>query len=373
MLPYLFIFSLVLIPALTQKYNKIKLFWFYLLILILIVFSGLRDMIGGYDVYVYAEVYEAGRNFILNSGNFEFGYNLFYLFLHEFSEDRHFMFMAASFIIIFFHAKAIKRYSPLTYFSFFIYFCKFFLMSFVYLRQGIAMAILWYALPLIKDKRFWLYMLVTLCAFNFHRSSLLFLPLYFISNIRFTNLQLVLMFIITTFISISPLSNFLITFIAESTELDKVAAYQANSLGFNPFYFLESIALFYGLLFFKNKLYAKPITTLIANGYLLYILVTILAVKNGAFIRFNWYFLIFVALGLTYFLEYNKMRAINNIFKIGILVYYTLLFFRLLSVWDNGDLVPYQTIFEPKQRKNAMWNKYEYRVQRKDYKLWEYH
>lgn len=329
-------------------------------------------MIGGYDVYIYAEVYEATLNRIYYFDNFEFGYRLVYLVLRIFSDDRHFMFFGIALLFFTGQSYVLKKYSPLFYLSLFIIFCKFFLMSFVYLRQELAMIACWLTIPFVLQKKYIKYFAFMIIAVSLHKSALLFLPFYFVAQIKFTKIQIVLIAFFVLFASLTPLVDQLMIGLgegeaAESSEaVGKVVRYHARSSGINPFYLIESILLLTILVYFKNNFYRDKQTTVLANGFFIYILVTIFSVKNGAFIRFNWYYLIFVAIALSYFVVYIKGSQVKQLFKFIIILYFSLLFFRLLIKWDFGDLMPYKTIFEEGSR-GGMWEWMEYRMVDKKY------
>jgi hypothetical protein len=366
MLPYALVFALIFFLALRNKPYPQKT-WYYFVISVFTLFAGFRDMIGGYDVYIYAAVYEATKEFILGYDAFDYGYRLLYLFLRLFSEDRHFMFFMVGMLYYVVQAYVIKKHSPLFYLSLFIIFCKFYLMSFVYLRQELAMVVCWLSIPYILDRKYIKFFGLMAVAFLFHKSALLFLPLYFIAPIKFPKLGILLISVVTLFLSLTPLSDFLLEQLISDTEaLARVEKYYANSTGVNPFYLIEAGILIFILLYYKSYFYSSKHKTLIANGFFLYILVTLFSVKNGAFIRFNWYYLFFIAVGLTYPILATKGLKTKGLIKFGILLYFSLLFFRSLTSWDAGDLMPYKTIFEDYDR-DGMHDDMEYRLKKKTY------
>lgn len=133
MLPYLFLFLLSLSLIFFDRQNKEpNYFWFYVFLVITSIISGLRDMIGGYDIFIYGQVYEAPVDGIMRYKPFEIGYKLYNILLKKINNDRQFLYFVSAFLISFLHFRVLKKYSPLLYFSLFILFCKFFLMSFVY-------------------------------------------------------------------------------------------------------------------------------------------------------------------------------------------------------------------------------------------------
>lgn len=359
MIPYIIIFLLFFIAALNDnKPNQNA--WFYFLFITATIFVGFRDMIGGYDVYVYGEIFEASPAFIMSYDLIEIGFRYFYLFLKLFSDNRHFMFFIVAFLIFYFQFRTYKKYSPLILLSLFIFFGKFFLMSFVYLRQGLAMGIITLALPFVFKKQYVKFFIIIFLAFNVHKSSILFLPFIFIAHRNFTSVQLFYMIVGVMIVAVTPLNNFLLGFLAESTDDRKIAIYVTKDEGVNIFYFIEIVTLAVILLMTKKQFYENPTTKVIANGLFVYMLVSLLGITNATFVRFTWYYLPFYVLGLTYFLYYQKDISNLKLFRSILFIYFSLVFFRLLIVYDGGDFMPYKTIFDNTER-NSIWEYKEYR------------
>lgn len=321
---------------------------------------GLRDMIGGFDVYIYGELFEVPLELLLSYTSVEYGYILWYAFLKLFSDNRHFMFMVMAFVLFFFQFRIYKKYSPLLLFALFIFFAKFFLMSFVYLRQGTAMALLTFAIPLALEKKYIKYFILVAIAFTIHRSSIMFLPFIFVANRNFTTAQFFVFISIAILIAITPLNNFLFGFLGDKIDDAKVAVYVAQETSVNIFYFAEVMVLVVILLQYKDEFYKNPITRMIANGLFMYILVSLIGLTNPSFIRFCWYYLPFFVLGITYFIFFQQNSGRLKLFKATFLLYFSLLFFRLLILYDDGDLMPYKTIFEDYDR-NGRFEYMEYR------------
>lgn len=333
---------------------------FYVFVISYILISGFRDMIGGFDMYIYGEVFETTKENILSYKSFEKGFEIYFVILKNISDNRSFMFFFTALIMSFLHFKAIKNLSPLIYFSLFIFFCKFFLMSFVYLRQGLAMGIIWLAIPSIQDKKYIKFFALVFIAYFLHKSSLVFFPLFFLGNIKAKNLQILLFSILLIIITVSPLGNELTVFFSESIEDEKLARYSNEASVFNFFYLIEVILLTILALSYRNEFYKSKETTVIFNGFLGYILVVILGLTNATFVRFSWYYLIFVVIALPYMYTFMFNIKEQQSYKLLIFLYFGLLFFRLLISYDAGDLLPYKTIFQDFER-HGRWEFMEYR------------
>lgn len=358
MIPYLIVFLFATILFFQKNETKVS-FGFYALLVVLILFSGLRDMIGGFDVYVYGQVYESANDIIKIYPSFEIGFRMFYIFLRNFSQDRYFMFFVCAAVMLSLHFFTIKKHSPVIYFSVFILFCKFFLMSFVYLRQGIAMGIIWLSLSAIADRKFLKFFALAVLAFLFHKSSIIFFPIYFIGSIKFKPLNMFIISVGAFVFSISPFSSIFLELLAENAD-EKVGVYIEKSGGMNLFYLIECMILIYLMLKFRADFYKSKFTTLVLNGLFSYILVNIMALTNASFLRFGWYYFIFLVFSLPYIYTFIKDAKLRANYKMLIFIYYTALFIRLLFSFDDGDFMPYKAIFQD-FRRNGNWESMEYR------------
>jgi len=360
MIPYILIFLFNIFFINIDFYSKNKNKKFLFLFLVNTLFVGLRAMIGGFDVYIYSEIYEASNYLVLTYEPFEIGFRFFLVFLKLFSNDRHFLLFVVALITFYIHYRYLNKYSPLFYFSAFIFFCKFFLMSFVYLRQELAMCVLIASIPFIIKRNLFIYSLFLIAAFFIHKSSIIFLPAYFIYNFYFKKETIILIGLLIVIIAVTPLNNFLLSSLIEQFQDDKVEIYFNKSNGFNFFYLIETLIFIVLLIKYKNSFDRIAHGRFFYNGFLLYILITLLAVNNATFIRFSWYFLFFMFVGLAYI--YTFITSINSrkIYMFFFLLYFSALFFRLLILYDGGDFMPYKMFFQDFDR-NGMWDFMEYR------------
>ena len=351
---------LFLLASILYFYNPTKrtpLPFIFLVFMILV--AGLRDMIGGYDIYIYSQLFEIEEIKYAKEA-FESGFVAYYQFLRRFSTDRAFMIFISSLILLSFYFYFFKKYSVWLHFSLFIFFCKFFLMSFVYIRQGMAMVLCIIALHFLFKKKIIVALGIVLVSIFFHKSAAIFLPFVFISNIKFSYIQIFLLGLVITGIGISPLGSVLIGEIGNSIQNEKIINYVKNSSGVNVFYVIEGILILILALNYRSIFYSsgsKNIT--IYNGILFYGFIILFSVTNGTFVRLSWYYFIFICLGIPIMIiNSNKMRMY---FRNIVFVYYTALFFRLLVLYDGGDFMPYKSIFQDFER-NGRWEHYEYRI-----------
>lgn len=156
--------------------------------LLLIVLSSLRSNTVGSDSKTYTLAYDFKFN-PYDYGfdpNVEYGYQFLDSIILNFSYSYFWLFFISSIIVVLCFLSTIKKISINYLYSIYIYISfGFYTFFFNGLRQGIAMAICFWGLPYLVEKRIISYSLVIFIASTFHISALIMLPIYFLVNTRF--------------------------------------------------------------------------------------------------------------------------------------------------------------------------------------------
>lgn len=207
----LFLWTVILLN--NKKINGTKTFVF-ISTLNWVLLSGLRHISIGADTIAYYHSYKRTilttwgtlfRNFLeiifLGSDGKDPGYYIF-VKISQLITDNYQVFLII--IAIIFTVPLgfwIYRNSNNPLISFFIYSTLFYsFFSITGIRQTIATAmVVLIGYEFIKERRFWPFLLLTLLAFTIHKSSLSFLPFYFIANKKITKKYLL---IISSFIPV---------------------------------------------------------------------------------------------------------------------------------------------------------------------------
>lgn len=352
---YSVLYIIFLLAAIIQisKNKKLGLPLLIVGVFLSILISGFRDMVGGYDIYIYASYYENIKIFG-NRYSYEYGYYLFNEFLYAINSNRHFLFFIVASIVGFAQFFLTKKLSPKLYAVVcFIIFCKLYFYSFVYIRQILSVVIIWYSiLQLTKGEKGKFFLLVVLASF-FHKSAIIFLPLILMNDLiskkgmyffYFSSLALGLIGSAKIFAIIGG---------------DIGGTGSSTESGVNYLYGLESVLIFIWLLFIRRRYQSSDIKQkIIFNISLFYTCFILLTLKDATAVRMSWYFLLAPALLISYDLE-SKFKGYKILFSVTI-IYFSLLFFRIMFVWDGGDFMPYKSIFESEPR-NGRWEILEYR------------
>ena len=161
----------------------------YLTLLIVILFAGFRYGIG-YDYNEYLAGFQFDdelerweplfRILVLFSRNFDFGLDIQAMFLY---------FSILTLLIVY---KALKSLTPYYRMGLLLYFLipSLFLNSFSVIRQGVAIALMLYALQYITMRiNYWKYILLAFAAMMFHSSAIVAFAVYFFGRYFFDRLH----------------------------------------------------------------------------------------------------------------------------------------------------------------------------------------
>ena len=200
-----------------RKGGSLELLFLASSCLVLILFTGLRDVSVGIDTEAYyANYIETG----LNSGwTMEYGYHLLVVFCIRIGLGPTGLFILCSTIFFGFSYATIHRVSTNPVLSVYLLFAMghlFFYMN--AMRQMMAAAILLYSIRYIIDRKIIWYILFVCIAASLHTSSIVFLPMYFAANLSVKPLLIVS--IIAFVICFSNQISSLLVLIAQLTKYE---------------------------------------------------------------------------------------------------------------------------------------------------------
>ena len=198
---YLIIFFIPVLYYLTNPKGGKNMTFLAWMMLFLAFFVGLTDMFGGYDRYIYGELFDsladvthAGKNpfksYAFEFYGSEFGYGTLCVIISLFTRNRYIFILIITLIFYFLLYLSIKRYTTNYPYAIILFFGLWFFFSFTYLRQILGTVLCWlsieYAIKQDKTKFF----LIALLGATIHNSALVFLPVYFLSQKKFSKIQI---------------------------------------------------------------------------------------------------------------------------------------------------------------------------------------
>lgn len=361
LIPLLFFFA-------DNKKNRSNSTVLFVYFLFLALFVGVSDMLGGYDRYIYCELFDGladdireGSNPILSTGFLfyggEKGYGLLTIIIAFLTSNRYIFIFIVTLVIYAMLFVSIKRYTKDHPVAVMLFLGLWFFFTFTYLRQVLGATIAWLSIRYIVKRDFWRFVLVWFIAFMFHNSALIFLPFYFVPIKKFKPQYVVLAMLLCLIIGLSniPLSLFE-SYSAISSQRINVEGYVVDA-GFRGAYMIEAIVFLFLILIPYKRIKKDPQEIVLLNMALTFCAMLLLFAKSENGGRLSWCYVIGVVATLSN-ITFKYKR--NSAYSLGVVLLSFMLFLRITISW--GVLLwPYKTFFTNGVREDDyIEQKYEY-------------
>lgn len=369
MIIYIILFFIPVILYFYCKDNKQASYNPFLFFFIsLAVFVGLGDMLGGYDRYIYGDLFDnladqlkIGTPIILSDiyqiYNTEFGYIGFNWAIAHITSNRYifiFLYTICMYAIILYSFRKYAKNYPL---ASILFMALVFYFSFTYLRQMFAAAIIGLSIKYIIERKFLKYCAIIIAAFLFHNSAIIFFPMYFIADRKYSKTRILLLMSACFIIGITGVTSNLYNLFDDISTRAAHADYAVQGDA-RIAYILE--AGFF--LFFLIKSYRHlPDTkqgTVLYNIALAFCAVLLLFIRSDNGGRLSWYFIYGLIFSLTQLsmTKYGKRHR----FDLYIMAVSLVLFLRITIEW-SFNMCPYKTFLTPGHTAEEwIYEKYEY-------------
>lgn len=366
---YFLVFAVSLLYYLVAGGNKrlakngrfLAIFFLYLSL-----FVGLGDMIGGYDRYVYGESFDyiadvtwSNRNYtnaIYLVNGVEYGYFVWQVLVSFITTNRYMFILFTTILIYALFYKSFVKYIDNYPFACIVFLGMLFFFTMTYLRQMIAIGIVWQGIEHIWKRnaiRFFMY--VALAA-TFHTAVLIFGIIYFIPLRVYSKKTIIWFLTLCLLIGLTPIPNIIIASAGETT--GKAGNYTEQDQGFRIEYVLE--VMFFIFIIFKNYNYISGDKKTLTFLNMCYTLCAILFVfmRFGQGGRFAWPFFLGIFYMLSSLLCQRRVSFVNR--ALVVIVFFAL-FARINNAWASQQ-VPYKTFFTDgiPAGNGEIYNKFEY-------------
>ncbi len=349
---YLLIFFIVLFTYTSSPIKNKNIATLVYMIGGLAIFVGISDMLGGYDRYIYAELFDtmadvtkAGGNpwssysFFVYEG--EFGYGTLCALISFITKNRYIFIFIVTIIIYVLLYFSIRDYTSNYPFAVLLFLALWFFFTFTYLRQVLSATTAWLAIRYISRRDLKHFLIVWFIAYSLHNSALIFLPMYFVPIKRFSEKTVIYIMIVALLFGLTPIPSAIFQAYGEIDEENRINIESYAIEGsFRFAYFIEAIFFLYLILSQYKKIPKKPKTIVLTNIAFIFcaILLFFIRSENGG--RLGWFYMIGCISTIT-----TVCHLQNNIQnRLIMLIVATALYFRIVSGW--GILLsPYKTFF----------------------------
>ena len=342
----------------------------FLFLLGLSLFVGFSDMFGGYDRYIYGEIFDNiadittmkgkySESLYYNFYNSEFGYTFLNVLISFFTENRYIFILIITLIIYICLFISLRKYTENYPLAVVLFMGLWFFFTFTYLRQVLAATIVWLSIQYVIERKLWKFLVVFLIGFSMHNSAIIFFPLYFIPLRKFSPKLIVGVMLFLLLLGLSPLPNSLFEVYESSSIVERHAEYNASGDLRIP-YILEAFFFLYLILKSYKYIPADKSHVVLLNMALIFCGILLLFVRSENGGRLSWYYMIGIIATITSICTY-KTNIQNKIplFLIGLSLF---LYIRIYTGWQVYlNLYPYKTFFTNGVRVgDYSWENYEY-------------
>lgn len=368
---------LLLIPIITYVFfneqlgHSVAFLGSYMLILAL--FVGLGDMLGGYDRYVYGQIFDniadnmaAGYN-LLDSDAFtvyskELGFDFYNVIVAFFTSNRYIFILVTTLLIYLLLFFSFKQYLDNYPLGLFIFMTLWFFFTFTYLRQVIAASIGFLSIKYLIEKKPYKFFLIVIIAATFHNSALILALLYFMpTRAKYKPSNVVVFMILCLILGITGLPSSVFNVYEDVTaDYLRISQYKELENNFRIAYVLE-IAFFLFLILGNYNLFklSNRKDMVLLNMMLCFCAVLLLFVKSSNGGRMSWYFMLGVLATISKVIQRSDQRKFYLCLVIPL---FMVLYLRIYNAWQvTSNLYPYKTFLTNGHRQNdVVWSDCEY-------------
>jgi len=354
---YLLIIFLILVLAYRECYGAyLSKKGLMLAVLALGLFVGLGDMLGGYDRYIYANLFDELSDQIMHNDYNFWKSNLFDMYMSDIgycwlnvalgfiTRNRYIFILLVTMIIYINIYNAIKKYTNNYAWALLVFMGFWFFFTFTYLRQALAVSFAWYAIKYILQRNWKMYLVVMTIAVLFHNSAFVFAPLYFVPIRKYKRNTVLGIAIVCLLIGLTGIPSLIYDAYDDVTESMGVSTSYTNEDNVRWVYVLEAAVIMFIIFRNYNTLFENKLKTLMTNIAISFCLILVLFYNSENGGRMSWYFVIGIIATLSNLAGEKSQNLIINRYFVVIMCF--CLYLRILIAW--GVLVyPYKTFLTP--------------------------
>lgn len=367
---YIFIFLIVcLLNFLYRSSGGIPKPVFAAIMLFLALFVGLGDMLGGYDRYIYGELFDVTANTVDRGGNFtdtylynfyitEPGYTFFNYLTAFITANRYIFILIFTLLMYYVFYRDFIEETDNYGFALILFFGLYFFFTFTYLRQAFAVSLVGFSYRYIVRRKFLLFCLLMVLAVSFHNSAVIFFPMYFLARRIPSKKVIIWLSVGCLILGLSGIPSNIFEVYGDVTDSgQRAAGYMDISSGFRIEYLIEAVVFLVFLFIYHDKANKDRRYVLHYNIAICFCSILLLFCQslNGG--RLAWPFILGLICAVTP--SGRKLRLVS-LSSLALICMSFLLYLRILVAWGSF-LSPYKTFLTDGVREgDTIHAKYEY-------------
>lgn len=322
----------------------------------LAVFVGISDMLGGYDRYIYCELFDSMafdvrhgihplsvESAIYNQYGSEIVYVLWNDLIAHVTQNRYMFVLLTTMLMYVFIYKNIRDYVDNYPFAVILFLALWFFFTFTYFRQVMAACVVWYSYRFVIQRKKWKFFLCAIIAYKLHNSAIIFFPFYFMPLKKYPKEKVKKIMLFLFLLGVTGAPMLLYNMYGETVSENRIAQSDLESTGARAAYVIEVVLFLYFILQRYDRIREDDTKTMVfLNATLCFCGVLLVFVRSVNAGRQSWYFMI----GVIYILSYlatDKTKVVDK-YATQLLLVSFFLYFRIISAW-GVQLSPYKTFF----------------------------
>ena len=339
--------------------------------LVLALFVGIADMLGGYDRYIYCQLFDdfasdLHKNDLVFSSSIyrlygkEFGYIILNAIIALFTSNRYIFILIFTLIVYALVFYSMLKYTNRSPMVILLFMGLWFFFTFTYLRQVLAAATCWLAIDYVAQRKPLQFFAIVALAITIHNSAIVFTPLYFVPIKKFSPVTVILVMVACLAVGLTSLPAGLFEQYGEFTDMEKRVAglEDFSSMDVRFEYLLEAV-LFLVIIFWRYSDVDEEDERMVTltNMALIFCAILLVFVRSDNGGRMGWHYMMGLIATLTNIA--NKEDRINY-YNTGLAMLCAVLYLRIVVSW-GVLLSPYKTFFSDGHREgDFIYEMYEY-------------
>lgn len=368
-----FILSLIFLFVTLKSSKSVQNATMAFFMLALGIFVGLGDMLGGYDRYIYGELFDSVADARIAGLNpwetdafafygTEFGYGTWEALMSYVTANRYIFIFITSMVIYILLIISLRQYVDNAPFAVVMFMGLWFFFTFTYLRQVMGCTVCWLAIRYIIKRNLPLFLLVTFIGYSFHNSAIILFPMYFVPMKKFPIKWVMGIMVAALLIGLTPIPQGLFDTYGDVNEKRIGVEGYAMDAGFRWAYLMEAVFFLFAILTNYKQIANKRKELVMLNMALVFCAILLVFVRSENGGRLGWYYMIGVICTMTNIcIDYKTRKMLAHGLMMIVLAFF--LFYRILTGWGI-QLYPYKTFLTNGYREgDPIHEDYEYAPQ----------
>lgn len=210
---HIIVYTILIFLIVISNANKQKtIFW--VLICIIVLISGIRDVNNYSDLPEYLTYYQTGEVETVSGDNINIGFELLNKLLYSMGVPFQFFLFCIGITVFFLYGHIIDKYSPNRLLSLLLFILTAYIMFLAALRQSLACAIGMLAFEAIIKRKMLMFLVCVFIASLFHTTALVILPVYYIYGVKINKKNICVLFgcFLTVIVLFNIVGGYLVSF-----------------------------------------------------------------------------------------------------------------------------------------------------------------